>query len=66
MADFKLEAEKDQASGKWYVELYYPEGLTSPVARTEPVFNSRDEALSAAFRAIQKSIERAWLFRYSN
>jgi hypothetical protein len=66
MADFKIEAEKDQASGRWYVELYYPDALTTPIARTEPVFDSRDEALSAAVRAMQKGIERAWLYRYSN
>jgi hypothetical protein len=61
MAHFRLEAEKDEASGKWHAVLYYPSAMATPVSRTRPIFNSSDEALAAALRTIQKSLEHAGL-----
>jgi hypothetical protein len=59
MAHFRLEAEKDETSGKWHAALYYPSATVSPVSRTRPIFNSSDEALAAALRAMQNSLEHA-------
>jgi len=61
MADLRIEARKDEASGMWCAELYYPEARVSPIACTRPIFDSSDHALVAALRAMKKAVERALL-----
>ncbi len=58
MAHFKVEAAKDDASGKWLAELYYPEAMATPFSRSRPIFNSREEALAAAVRAMRRAMEQ--------
>jgi hypothetical protein len=44
MARFRCEAIEDLKSGKFYVELYYPHEATEPIAVTQPIYHSLDEA----------------------
>ena len=59
MAVFKLEARQDEASGKWFAELYYPELLGAPVARTRTIFDSEEQALAGALRAMCNGMQQA-------
>ncbi len=44
MAKFRIETETDPKTGKVYAELYYPDDADQPIARTEPIFPSREDA----------------------
>jgi len=44
MAQFRCEATRDSRSGKFFVELYYPDDATEAIAVTKPIFDSLDEA----------------------
>jgi len=44
MAQFRCEATRDVRTGKFFVELYYPDTSAQPIAVTKPRFNSLDEA----------------------
>ena len=59
MAVFKVEARRDGASGMWFVELYYPEVLSAPIARTRPIFNGMEQALAGSLRAMRRGLEQA-------
>jgi len=58
-AIFKLVAQEDGDSGKWFAELYLPEILGGPIARTRPIFNSMEQALGGGLRAMRKGLEQA-------
>ena len=59
LPDFKVQARQDKASGKWFAELYYPEVLSAPIARTRPIFDGMEQALAGALRAMRKGLEQA-------
>jgi hypothetical protein len=59
MAIFKLIGREDGASGMWFAELYLPEVLGAPIARTRPIFNGMEQALAGGLRAMSKGLRRA-------
>ena len=59
MVIFKLVAQEDGDSGKWFAELYLPEILGPPIARTRAIFNGMEQALGGGLRAMRKGLEQA-------
>lgn len=52
MMDYRVEAIADQASGLFYVEVFYPSNATTPVAKTKAVYASLEEARRRGEEAI--------------
>jgi len=44
LANFRIETRTDPETGKVLAELYYPADETVPLAKTDPIFQSRDVA----------------------
>jgi hypothetical protein len=59
VAIFKLVARTDGDSRKWFAELYIPEILGAPIARTRPIFDGMEQALVGGLRAMRKGLEQA-------
>lgn len=54
MPRFRVESVRDVVTGKYYIELYYPEDQTIPVAVTKPIYVSRETAEADAVNIVQK------------
>ena len=55
MANYRVEATVDPATGLFSAELFYPDESTKAIGRTKPVYSTREEALrrvEEAFLAI--------------
>jgi hypothetical protein len=44
MADYRIEASPDPASGLYYVSVFSPSNATTAVVRTKPIYVSLEEA----------------------
>lgn len=56
--NLRLEAKQDRTTGKWYVLLELPGQIVDPIARTRPIFDSPDDALTDIGRAIKKLVQQ--------
>ncbi len=58
MAYFRLEAEFDIETNRYYVEIFYPGESTKPLIRTKAKYASKDAALNEAMVAIGRAFTR--------
>jgi hypothetical protein len=60
MADFKLVAQRHDASRKWYVVLYFQHrtGTLVICGRSRPIFDTDTQAIVSGFTAMQKGVKK--------
>jgi hypothetical protein len=56
MALYRCESVLDHATGRYFLELYYPETSTTPVATSAPVYASHDEAEADTLRMFARQL----------
>jgi hypothetical protein len=56
MARFRAETVLDPNSGKYYVELYYPDNATEPLVTTDPIYPSHEVAEQETLRLMQEAL----------
>lgn len=56
MARFRAETVFDGKSGKYFVELYYPENATEPLVRTRPIYPSHEVAEQETIRTMKEAL----------
>jgi len=44
MAKFRVETAVDDATGKVYAVLYYPDDEATPLTQTSPIYSSHEQA----------------------
>ena len=45
MANFGVETVRDKKTGMFFAELYYPDDAIEPIAKTQPVYSSHEQAI---------------------
>ncbi len=61
MSQLRVETARHPKSGMVYAELYYPETEVIPLAVTEPIYTSRDDAIKHAIVTFDH-----WMTQYKN
>jgi len=56
MADYRIEAAADPASGLFYVQVFCPSHATVAAARTKPIYQSLEEAQRKVGETISAAI----------
>lgn len=56
MEKFRVETAVNSPSGLIYAELYYPDHTTTPIATTEPVYFSQQQAETDIVSMFKKAI----------
>ena len=57
MADYRIEAAADPATGMYYVQIFCPSSATTAVARTKPIYSSLEEAQRRVGETIAAAIK---------
>jgi hypothetical protein len=57
MADYRIEATADPATGLYYVQIFCPSNATTAVARTKPIYSSLEEAQRRVGETIAAAIK---------
>lgn len=57
MPTFRIETERDSASGKYYFDIYYP--AQTPLYRSNPVYQDADVAEERALQVFKAAFRRA-------
>ena len=58
MAQFRVETVVDNASGKIYAELYYPENETTPLTQTKPIYSSHEQAEQEVLKMFNEAFNK--------
>ena len=56
MAKFRAETVLDTNSGKYYIELYYPDDAAEPMVTTDAIYPSHEVAEQETIRLIQEAL----------
>jgi hypothetical protein len=56
MAKFRAESVLDKNTGKYYIELYYPDDSSEPLVTTEAIYSSHEIAEQETIRMIQEAL----------
>lgn len=58
MANIRVESVLDPKSGKYFVEVYYPEDSAIPVVVSKPIYNSIKLAEFDALRMFKEAMSK--------
>jgi len=56
MAKFRAESVLDNDTGKYYIELYYPDNAPEPIVTTDAIYPSHEIAEQETLRLIQEAL----------
>lgn len=56
MAKFRTESVLDKNTGKYYIELYYPDNASEPMVATDVIYPSHEVAEQETLRLIKEAL----------